>query len=129
MCCEGCSSVTFARVMGHQKASALIFAGDRLTAKELDNAGLVTKILPTSTFMEDVLMIAQRIASYPAGALKFNKNLIMKPVRASLSEANRIECEGLLQRGKTTESKEAIKDFHVEQSRKRERRSLSSGKL
>jgi Delta3-Delta2-enoyl-CoA isomerase len=63
LCCEGCSSVTFSRIMGYQKAASLILAGDRLTAQELDNAGLITKILPKETFMNDVLTIARKIAS------------------------------------------------------------------
>jgi peroxisomal 3,2-trans-enoyl-CoA isomerase len=126
LCCEGCSSVTFSRIMGHQKAAALILAGDRMSATDAEKAGLVTKILPKDTFMDDVLAIARRIATYPAGALRFNKNLMMRDVRESLLEANRIECEGLLARGRTDEPKEAIKAFALEQSRKRKGQSLGS---
>jgi peroxisomal 3,2-trans-enoyl-CoA isomerase len=110
--------------MGHQKASSLILAGDRLTAQELERAGLVTKILHSESFMEDVLTIARRIASFPPEALKFNKNLMMRPVRSSLLEANNLECEGLRVRSASQEPREAIKAFVREKERKRKEQTL-----
>ena len=58
LCAEACSSVTFARIMGRQKAAAIILAGERMTAKELEGLGLITKILPKDNFMGEVLKIA-----------------------------------------------------------------------
>jgi peroxisomal 3,2-trans-enoyl-CoA isomerase len=107
--------------MGHQKASSLILAGDRLTAQELENAGLISKILPKEKFMDNVLGIARRIADFPSEALKFNKNLMMRPVRSLLLEANNVECEGLRKRVTSPESQKAAETFALEQARKRKR--------
>ena len=119
LCAEACSSVSFARIMGRQKAAAIILAGERMTAKELESLGLITKILPKDNFMGEVLKIAMRIAKQPAGSLAFNKQLMMIPYRAELLAANERECEGLRQRGRTSEPREAIKAFGREQGAKR----------
>ena len=70
MCAEACSSFTFARIMGRQRAAALILAGERMTASELEQAGLITKTLEKEKFLEEVLQIARRVAAQPLGALK-----------------------------------------------------------
>jgi peroxisomal 3,2-trans-enoyl-CoA isomerase len=70
MCAEGCSSVTFSRIMGRQKAAALILGGEKMSAEELEAAGLITKILPKDDFRENVLNIARRVVAQPPNALK-----------------------------------------------------------
>lgn len=119
LCAEACSSVTFQRIMGRQKAASLILAGDRLTAQELDSAGLISKILPNENFMERVLEIARRVAAQPSGAVRFNKRLLMEPIRVELLAANERECQGLKERGRTAEPREAIAAFRLEQDEKR----------
>lgn len=72
LCAEACSSVTFMQIMGRQKAASLILAGERMTAQELESAGLITRILdvPKEGFLEEVMKIARRVATQPPGALK-----------------------------------------------------------
>jgi Delta3-Delta2-enoyl-CoA isomerase len=119
LCAEACASVSFTRIMGRQKASALILAGERMTAQELEAAGLVTKILPKENFIQEVMAAAKRIAKQPPGALAFNKSLMMAPIRDELLAANERECEGLRQRGRTDEPREAIKAFEEEKKARR----------
>lgn len=105
--------------MGRQKAASLILAGEKMTAQELESAGLISKIIANETFMEDVLKIARRVAAQPAGALKFNKKLLMEPIRAELLAANERECQGLRERGRTAEPRKAIAVFKSEQEQKK----------
>src|SRR5437762_13593820 len=56
---EGCSSVTFPLHFGHPKAAALLIAGETMTAEDLNTAGLITKILPSENFLENVLQVAE----------------------------------------------------------------------
>ena len=51
ICAEACSSLTFTRIMGRQKAASLLLAGDRLTPDELERAGLISKVLPKEGFL------------------------------------------------------------------------------
>lgn len=124
LCAEACASVTFKNAMGRQKASALILGGERFTPQELENAGLITKILPKEGFMDEVMKIAKRIAEQPAGALRDNKNLLMAPLRQELLDANERECEMLRQRGKSDEPRKAIELFAKEQAAKKKKAKL-----
>ena len=83
---------------------------------------LISKILPKESFIDDVVNIARRVAAQPSCALKFNKRLLMEPIRAELLAANERECQGLRERGRTAEPREAIADFEVEQEQKRKAR-------
>lgn len=114
--------MTFQRIMGRQKAASLILAGEKMTAQELESAGLISKIIPRESFMQDVLDIAKRTAAQPSGALQFNKNLLMHSIRAELLAANERECQGLRDRGRTAEPGEAIAAFKREQEQKKKAR-------
>lgn len=116
---EACSSISFTRAMGRQKAAAVLLAGERLTAQELESAGLITKILPKDGFMDEVMKITRRVASSPAGGLEVNKRLMMAPIRAELLAANERECEALRERCRTSEPIEAVRDFEREQNQKK----------
>lgn len=70
LCAEACSSFTFMRIMGRQKAASLILAGEQMSAQELESAGLITKILPKESFFEQVMKIARRVVAQPPEALK-----------------------------------------------------------
>lgn len=105
--------------MGRQKAASLILAGERMTPQELESAGMISKILPKENFMNGVLTIARRVAAQPPGALKFSKNLMMEPIRDELLAANERECQGLRERARTMEPREAIAAFKQEQEAKK----------
>lgn len=123
ICAEACSSITFAKIMGHQKAASLLLAGDRMTASELERAGLVNKIIPKENFLEDVRKICGRIAKQPTEALRFNKSLLMRTSRQELLEANEIEVNLLRERARSQEAKSAVSNFLLDQQRKREQKS------
>lgn len=106
--------------MGRQKASALILAGQRMTAQELDSAGLITEILPKESFMDDVLKIARGIVALPPKSLAVNKNLMMRGTREALLETNRVELELITKQARGDESPAAIKGFADAQAKKKQ---------
>ena len=111
---EACSSFTFARIMGRQKAASLILATERMTAQELESAGMITKILPKDYFLDSVMGIAHRIAKLPPGSLLHNKRLMMASIRNELLAANDRECQALRERARTNEPRDAVKAFEEE---------------
>jgi peroxisomal 3,2-trans-enoyl-CoA isomerase len=119
ICAEAASSITFARIMGRQKAASLLLAGDRMSASELESAGLITKIVPNENFLDDVLKTCYRIASLPSDALKINKSLFMRASRQELLETNDIELQLLRERAKGPEARLAVNTFLSEQERKK----------
>lgn len=120
ICAEACSSLTFKSIMGRQKASALILAGQRMTPEELERAGLITKILPQEGFLEEVLKVARGVVKLPAEALKVNKELMMRGTREGLLKANDVELEVLRKQTRGSESKNAIAAFAEETKKRKE---------
>ena len=62
------------------------------------------------------------IARQPTESLAFNEQLTMNPYRLELLAANERECEGLRQRGRTSEPREAIRALGREQDAMRKRK-------
>jgi enoyl-CoA hydratase/carnithine racemase len=74
----GGSSYTFPKPMGKQQANALL-AGDRLSAQEMYDAGLVTAVVPSETpaeFLEKMCEKTKRIAGFNAESLGMAKALM-----------------------------------------------------
>lgn len=131
VCAEGTSSYMFTRVMGRQKAAGLILSGARMTAAELESAGLVTKVLGKEAFWEDVLGVAGRMVKLPEKSLAMNKELMMRhggdarDLRTVLREVNRVECEELRALAGAQESKTAIEAFVREQEQRKKEKEKS----
>ncbi|KAH8805059.1 ClpP/crotonase-like domain-containing protein [Xylogone sp. PMI_703] len=124
MAAEGASSFAFPKLMGHQKTANLFLAGDRITAQEASQLGLVSKILEKDNFLGAVMEIAERIAQSPPGSLRATKRLMKAPVLQDLLDANDRECDVLQnERRGSDEYWEAIKKFKVEQEARKKLKS------
>jgi Delta3-Delta2-enoyl-CoA isomerase len=126
MAAEGGSSVSFPRLMGHQKAASLFLAADHIGALEAERLGLVSKILPKDGFLERVIQIAGTIAQSAPGSLRATKEQMRQPVRQDLLEANDRECD-LLHRERygSAEYQAAVERFRAA---KREKQRLEDDK-
>ena len=74
----GAESSTFflPRLIGLQRALELVYLNPRLDAATARSWGLVTRVLPTATFDEDVLALAAQVAAAPAPAVAISKQLM-----------------------------------------------------
>ncbi|MQW86530.1 crotonase/enoyl-CoA hydratase family protein [Sinorhizobium saheli] len=73
---EAASSLLAPRLMGHQRAFALLAAGEALEAGEALSAGLISKIVDEQAVEEETLSLAARLARKPPEALRIARNLI-----------------------------------------------------
>ncbi|WP_438749807.1 crotonase/enoyl-CoA hydratase family protein [Pararhizobium sp. O133] len=73
---EAASSLIVPRLAGHQRAFALLAAGEPLTAEEARDAGLIWKIADAAAIEQDVLALAASLAKKPPEALRIARNLI-----------------------------------------------------
>lgn len=64
------------RLIGFQRASALMMTGDKVTATEAQQMGMIYKALPDETFMEEVIKLASNMAAMPTKALGLTKRLL-----------------------------------------------------
>lgn len=119
LCAEGCSSSTFIKIMGRQKASALLLAGQKFSAQEAESAGLVTKVFGRGSFMEEVMGVVRGIAKLPPASLKANKRFLMRDLKEGLLRANQEEIEFLGRQVRGRESLEAIGGFREETERRK----------
>lgn len=73
------------RLIGFQKASALMMLGDKVSASEAQHMGMIYKVLPDETFMEDVLKLAETLSNMPTKAIGFTKRLLNQSMTNDLS--------------------------------------------
>lgn len=92
VCPEACSSYTLPRIMGHQKAAALMMFSEKFTAHEAHIAGLVTQILPAATFEKDAKKIIDRYSKLSPITMKVAKELMRTTqIKDELLTVNRKE--------------------------------------
>jgi len=83
------------RLIGFQKASALMMLGDKIPAHEAEKLGMIYKVVSPENFMEEVMNIASILSNMPTKALGFTKRLLNESMNNSLE--NQLEMEGKLQ--------------------------------
>lgn len=83
------------RLIGFQKASALMMFGDKIPAKEAEALGMIYKVFPVDTFNEEVNTIATRLANMPTKALGFIKKMLNESMTNTLEK--QLDLEGKLQ--------------------------------
>ena len=95
-----------------------------MTAQELADAGLITKIYDKESMFKEAQAIATRIANYPPKAVEFTKSLMTSNWHAELIATNVKECTGLRERFLSKESLDAVADFARDQQKRRDRSML-----
>lgn len=64
------------RLIGMQKASALMMLGDKITAEEAEKTGMIYKVFPENEFDEQLMNIASKLAKMPTRALYLTKQAL-----------------------------------------------------
>ncbi|KAF9581303.1 Enoyl-CoA delta isomerase 2, mitochondrial [Lunasporangiospora selenospora] len=110
-CAEACSSIVFPRIMGNSRANEMLLMGRTFTAEEMRECGMVARIFPKETFMEEVLKQTTMAAKYPPQAMKDTKALIRDHEYEFLEKVNTREMDLLGVRMASDESAAAIIEF------------------
>lgn len=107
---EAASSLLFPRLVGHQRASALLLLGDALDAETARDWGFVNQVVANEGLMAAARDVAARMAALPPAAMRMTKDLI-KNGRDDV--AGRIAEELVLfkQRLRSPEAAEAFQAF------------------
>ncbi|MCI4667611.1 MAG: enoyl-CoA hydratase-related protein [Bacteroidia bacterium] len=61
------------RILGLQKATALAMLGDKVKASEAESLGMIYKSVPVENFEEEVINLANRLATMPTKGLGLTK--------------------------------------------------------
>lgn len=107
------SSGTFflPRLIGWQKASALMMLGEKVPAEEAERIGMIYKIFPDETFAENAMNIASYLSQMPTKGLAYTKELLRHSARATLDE--QLQDEDIYQQraANTKDFEEGVKAF------------------
>jgi 2-(1,2-epoxy-1,2-dihydrophenyl)acetyl-CoA isomerase len=99
------------RIVGFQKASALMMLGDKVSATEAEQMNMIYKVFPDTTFMEQAEEMAQRLANMPTQALAFTKYLLNKSASSNLEDQLEREKKWQFRATLTADYKEGVQAF------------------
>ncbi len=108
---EAGSTMTLPLLMGKQRASWFLMAGEWMSGPEAVETGLAMKCLPQDALMPYALEAAQKLAKLPLSSLKMTKNLVNEPLREPLRAAMKAENKGLADLLGSPGNKEALVAF------------------
>lgn len=101
-------AVRLARYVGRGKAMEMVLLGERLTAAEAYQAGLVNKVVPLPELMPLAYDYARRLAALPPLAVRLAKESLNKGLDiASLKEAAQADIYRFMLLAQTEDSREA----------------------
>lgn len=107
---EGCSSYLFPAILGPARANAMLLLGEKVTAKQAYDFGLVTQVFGHD-FDRQVLTRVNTLVARPPLALQQSKQLIKSHTMEELRKINRKECELLEQLWVADECLNAMVEF------------------
>jgi 2-(1,2-epoxy-1,2-dihydrophenyl)acetyl-CoA isomerase len=99
------------RLVGWQRASALMMLGDKIPADEAQRMGMVYKVFSDDSFKEESLKIAQTLASMPTKGLAYTKQLLENSFNNGYED--QLHDEEIFQQraGSTSDYKEGVEAF------------------
>lgn len=102
---------TLPRLIGFQKASALMMLGDKVSATEAEAMNMIYKVFPDNVFVEEVSNLAKKLASMPTKGLALTKCALNRTYINNLDQQLDLEDELQTQAGKTYDYNEGVQAF------------------
>lgn len=102
---------TLPRLVGFNLASALMISGDKLSADDAKNFGIVYKVFDEENLMELSIASAIKIAAMPTKAIGLTKRLLNKTYSNSLEQQLLLEKNLQIEAANTSDYKEGVNAF------------------
>ncbi len=100
------------RLVGSAKARELYFLSDRVEMKDALSLGLVNRVVPAASLMNEALALAKRLAQGPRVAYRYMKeNLNRAAGQATMTDCLDLEATHHVHTGLTEDHREAAKAF------------------
>ncbi|MFZ1458155.1 MAG: enoyl-CoA hydratase-related protein [Saprospiraceae bacterium] len=99
------------RLIGFQRASALMMTGEKVSARDACMMGMVYKVYPDEVFMDEVLKMAGTIAQMPTYGLALTKKALNQSLTNNLEQQLALEDELQTLAGNSEDYKEGTSAF------------------
>jgi enoyl-CoA hydratase len=99
------------RLIGMGRAKELVMSGEQIDAQRAYEIGLVNRIYPPETLLEETMKFARKLSGLPPFQLKMAKHSINFGYDLPLDNAGRLEVECCAQCFSTQDQKEGMKAF------------------
>lgn len=99
------------RLIGFQKASALMMLGEKISAAEAEKLGMIYQVYPDDIFATEVKKMAKKLAEMPTKGLAFTKEILNLSTHQSFEEQLLSEDKYQQQAAGTKDFKEGVSAF------------------
>lgn len=99
------------RLIGFQKASALMMLGDKVSAEEAENLGMIYKMYSSEDFNAEVLVLAETMAKMPTKALGMTKRLLNQSLVNNLEAQLDLESKLQIEAAQSDDYDEGVTAF------------------
>lgn len=99
------------RLIGWQRAAALMMLGEKISATEAANMGMIYKELPAEDFNQQALVIAQQLSQLPTAAIGLTKRALNYSFTNDLDKQLAIEEQLQTNAGLTADYQEGVQAF------------------
>lgn len=102
---------TLPRLVGLQRATALMMLSDKVSATDAAGMGMIWKVFSDDTFAQDSLKIAETLAAMPTRGLGLTKRALNRAFAHDFSAQLAVEDELQSQAGQTHDYREGVAAF------------------
>ncbi len=99
------------RIVGFGRALDWMLSGDKISADAAQAAGLITRLFPAETLLDEALALAERMAASAPIALRLVKQVGNQAYDLPLEEVMRLETEGMLECFLSLDYREGVRSF------------------
>lgn len=99
------------RLIGMQRATALMFLGDKISAADAESIGMIYKSVPADQFEQQVEALAEKLAKMPTKALARTKMLLNASLNSSLEGQLHLESEQQIAAAQSLDYVEGVAAF------------------
>lgn len=108
---DSAGTYTLPRLIGRQRASALMMLGDKVSAVDAESMGMIYKQYPLDVFADEVKKIAHQLGNMPTKGLAFTKALLNRTFDNSFDEQLALEANYQQRAGQTSDYQEGVAAF------------------
>jgi len=111
LCPEAGSSYLLPQMIGHQRASELLLLGERFSARQAREYGIVNEVLPSAGYLEHATNKAVELAKLPSESVQVSKALIKRQQQPTLDSVITEELEHFSRLVQSAEAQAILKAF------------------